>query len=74
MKLTFFVEESHKFALEYIKADDVIAFCLYLMNKMRSNLIKLKSCAIEMWWWWCWRRRESNRNMVVVVVVVEEKQ
>ena len=26
--------------MEYINADDVITFCLYLMNKMRSNLFK----------------------------------
>ena len=29
------------FAGEYINADDVILFCLYLMNKMRGNLVKL---------------------------------
>ena len=27
-------------SLEYINADDVITFCLYLMNKMRLNLLK----------------------------------
>ena len=27
-------------SLEYINADDVITFCLYLMNKMRLNLFK----------------------------------
>ena len=27
-------------SLEYINADDVITFCLYLMNKMLSNLFK----------------------------------
>ena len=28
--------------LEYINVDDVIAFCLYLINKMRRNLINLR--------------------------------
>ena len=32
--------------MEYINADDIIAFCLYLMNKMRRKLIKIRSCAI----------------------------
>ena len=41
--------ESHLLAVEYIYVDDVIAFCLYLMNKMRRNLIKIKSCAIFSW-------------------------
>ena len=27
-------------SLEYINADDVITFCLYLMNKMRLILFK----------------------------------
>ena len=34
------------FVGEHINADDVIAFCLYLMNKMRWNLIKIRLCAI----------------------------
>ena len=29
------------FCVEYINADDVIAFCLDFMNKMRRNLIKV---------------------------------
>ena len=33
----FFAVESSP---EYIKADDVITFCLYLMNKMWLNLFK----------------------------------
>ena len=33
-------------AQEYINVNDVITFCLYLMNKMRRNLIKIRSCAI----------------------------
>ena len=33
----FFTVES---SLEYINADDVITFCLYLMNKIRLNLLK----------------------------------
>ena len=32
-----------------INADDVITFCLYLMSKMRRNLIKIRSCAIFSW-------------------------
>ena len=27
--------------MDYSNADNVIAFCLYLMNKMRGNLIKI---------------------------------
>ena len=34
------------FCVEYINADDVIAFCLYLMNKVRRNLIMIRSCAV----------------------------
>ena len=34
---------------EYINADVVITFSLYLMNKMRRNLIKIRSCAIFSW-------------------------
>ena len=30
---------------EYINSDDVITFCLYLTNKIRRNLIKIRSCA-----------------------------
>ena len=44
-KLTFFADLIN-ICVEYINADDVIAFCLYLMNKMRRNLIKIRSCAI----------------------------
>ena len=32
--------------VEYINADDIIAFCLYLMNKIPRKLIKIRSCAI----------------------------
>ena len=32
-----------------INADDVITFCLYLMNKIRRNLIKIRSCTIISW-------------------------
>ena len=28
---------------------DVITFCLYLLNKMRRNLIKIRPCAIFSW-------------------------
>ena len=30
----------------YINADDVMTFCLYLMDKMRWDLIKMRLCAI----------------------------
>ena len=33
-------------AQEYIIADDVITFCFYLMNEMRKNPIKIRSCTI----------------------------
>ena len=32
-----------------IDIDEVITFCLHLMNKMRGNLIKIRSCAIFSW-------------------------
>ena len=35
--------------MEDIDVDDVIAFCFYVMNKMRRNLIKLRSCAYNSW-------------------------
>ena len=31
--------ESHQCEVEYINADDVTAFCLNLMNKLRRNLV-----------------------------------
>ena len=80
--LRFFAEDSHQSAEEYINANDVITFCLDLMNKMRRNLINLRwnlikyiqfdGFIIQMWRWWWWR--ENNRNVAVVVVVVEGKQ
>ena len=42
----FSVKEPHQLADEYINAVGVIAFCFYLMNKMRRNLIKIRSYAI----------------------------
>ena len=42
----FFAVESSP---EYIKADDVITFCLHLMNKMWLNLFKISSSAIFRW-------------------------
>ena len=50
---------------KYINADDFMAFCLYLMNKVWWNLIKIRSQkygvlsgggkTIEMeWCWQCW--------------------
>ena len=44
-----FAGESHYLAGEYINANDVITFCLHLRNKMRRNLIKIRSCAIFRW-------------------------
>ena len=38
----FFAAKSHQLVGEYINADDIIAFCLYLVNKMRRNLIIYK--------------------------------
>ena len=43
---SFLAKEPHQLVDEYINADDVIAFCFYLMNKMRRNLIKIRSYAI----------------------------
>ena len=48
MKLTFFVDLINCRG-QFINADDVIDFCLYLMNKMRRNLIKIRSYAIFKW-------------------------
>ena len=39
---SFFAAKSHQLVGEYLNADDVIAFCLYLVNKMRRNLIIYK--------------------------------
>lgn len=35
--------------MELINADDVIAFFLYLMNKMQWILMKIRSCAVLSW-------------------------
>ena len=48
-KWRFFAQEFHQLPQEYFNAYDVIAFCLYLMNKMRRNLRKIRSCAIYRW-------------------------
>ena len=45
-ELSFLEEEPHQLADEYINADDVIAFCFYIMINMRRNLIKIRSYAI----------------------------
>ena len=37
------------FGVEYINTDDVMAFFLYLMNKMQWILIKIRSCANLGW-------------------------
>ena len=38
------MRESHSLAQEYIYVDDVTAFCLNLMDKMRRNLIIFPLC------------------------------
>ena len=46
---SFFVDQINfcvKSGVEYINDDDVIVFCFYPMNKMRRNLIKIRSWAI----------------------------
>ena len=48
MELTLFVDLFNCRG-QFINANDVIAFCLYLMNKMRRNLIKIRSWAILKW-------------------------
>ena len=40
-KLTFFAGKFHFLAEEYVNANDIIAFCRYLTNKMRRNFIKI---------------------------------
>ena len=59
---------------KYINADDFMAFCLYLMNKVWWNLIKIRSQkyvvlsgggkTIEMEWcwqcWWWWKRKNEE--------------
>ena len=41
--LRFYAGEFHQLAGEHINADDVMTFCLYLMNKIR------RSCASFSW-------------------------
>ena len=41
--------ESHQLAVEHINDNDIIAICLYHMNKMRWNLIKVRPRAIVRW-------------------------
>jgi len=41
-ELHFFAGKSHYLVEVYINANDVIAFCRYLMNKMQRNFIKIK--------------------------------
>ena len=45
----FFAGESIILRGNTLTPDDVITFCLYLMSKMRRNLIKIRSCAIFSW-------------------------
>ena len=44
--LSGFLEEPHYFAVIYIYVNEVIAFCLHLMNKMQGNL-KPKSVTLS---------------------------
>ena len=48
MKLTLFVDLINCRG-QFINANDVIAFFLHLMNKVRRNLIKIRSYAIFKW-------------------------
>ena len=48
MKLTLFVDLINCRG-QFINANDVIAFFLHLMNKVRRNLIKIRSYAIFEW-------------------------
>ena len=41
-ELPVFAGKSHYLAEVYINANDVIAFCRYLMTKIRRNFIKIK--------------------------------
>ena len=48
VELNLFVDLIN-FGGQFINVDNVIAFCLYLMNKMRRNLIKIRSSVIFKW-------------------------
>ena len=52
-ELTFFAGKSHFLAEEYIDANNVIAFCRYLMNKMRRNFIKISGVDVVSMWGRC---------------------
>ena len=45
----FFYVESYRSEVEYINADDVIAYCPHFMKKISKNLIKIRSCTILRW-------------------------
>ena len=49
-ELTVFAGKFHFLAEEYINANDVIAFCGYLMNKMRRNFIKISGVDVGSMW------------------------
>ena len=51
----FFAEKSHFLAKEYINADDVIAFCLYLMD--RSLKVMLHGTICNLKWWMALSKR-----------------
>ena len=53
--------------MAYINADDVITFCIYLMNKMRRKLVKIRSCAIFSWFNRFYRFELSFRSVNVSV-------
>ena len=52
-KLTFFAGKSHFLAEEYVNANDVTAFCRYLMNKMPRNFIKISAVDARSMWGRC---------------------
>ena len=55
------------FLSDSINADDVITFCIYLVNKMRKNVIKIRSCAIFSWFNRFYRFELIFRSLNVLV-------
>ena len=52
-ELHFFAGKSHFLAEEYVNANDTIAFCRYLMTKMRRNFIKISGVDVGSMWGRC---------------------
>ena len=52
-ELNFFAGKSHFLVEEYVNANDTIAFCRYLMNKMRRNFIKISGVDVGSMWGRC---------------------